>query len=282
MPGVSAPFAVGSQLTITRGQMLQFSASDLTPRSLIPYEVNAIRMCAYPSIETAPANIGSSTALKGFLKWQFVLGRLPLTDGYVPMWNLMPVRQQITEDGGYYEWRFKRPMLVPAGGRVDARVQLQSTTPNPGTTPITVAVALVGNFRGDVEHFPSMIDVPFASCWDTTDPNENGLANETRLGNPLVRAIDVEMLIGRVQSDETGLEGDDSKTLQIFDPYGRSLHRSGPIQMHALFPPTTRSIPYVGQIPAQNGHFHVRLDTAPSVTYRPMISYLGSRREPLL
>ena len=278
-----APLAVGSSLTIARGVFAQFNASDLTPKVGVPYEIHAIRMAGYPSIETAPANIGSQCSLKGFLKWQFILGRLPLTDGYVPMWNLTPVRQGITENGGYYEWRFKKPMLVPAGGRLDARVTLQSTTPNPGTTPISVAVAFVGLLRADVERFPGLIDVPYASCWDTTVTGLQGLGNDgATLRNPLARPVDVEVLVGRVQSDTTGLEGDDSNTLQIFDPYGRTLHRSGSIQMHALFPPVTRSIRYDGQVPAQTGRFAVRLDALPSATYRPMISYLGSRREPLL
>ena len=281
---MGAPLAVGSTLTITRGAIAQFNASDLTPKVLVPYEVHALRMLGFPSIETAPANIGSTSALRGFLKWQFILGRLPLTDGYVPMWNLTPVRQQITENGGYYEWRFKKPMLVPPGGRLDARVTLQSTTPNSGTVPtITVSVAMVGLLRPDLQGFPPLIDVPFASCWDTTQQNMATLGNDaTTLHNPLARPVDVEMLIGRVQSDVTGLDGDDSQGVQVFDPYGRALHRSGSIQMHALFPPVTRAIPYDGQIPAQTGRFTVRLDSAPSTTFRPMISFLGSRREPLL
>ena len=279
----SAPIALGDQLTIARGQLLQFSAANLAPKVLLPYEIHSIRMCAYPSIESAPAGIGSTTSLRGFLKWQFILGRLPLTDGFIPMWNLCPVRQLITENGGYFTWRFKRPLLVPPGGRIDAKVQLQLTTPNAGVSPITVAVSYSGFLRGDLTTFPNNIDVPYASAWDTTAAGQTGLANDgLSLRNPLVRNVDVEMLVCRVQSDSTGLDGDDSATFQLFDPWGRAVHRSGSIQIHALFPPPSRSFPYDGVIPASNGRFQVRLDAAPSATYRPMFSYLGSRREAIL
>jgi hypothetical protein len=279
----AAPMIVGSQLTITRGATLRFNANDLTPKVAIPYDIRSIRMSAYPSIETAPAGIGATSALKGFLKWQFTMGRMPLTDGFVPMWNLTPVRQKISENGGYYEWRFKSPMLVPPGGRLDALVQLQSTTPNPGVTPITVAVAFAGLLRPDLDTFPRMIDVPFASCWDTTVRGQQGLGNDGQtLRNPLIRAVDVEKIICRVQADTNGQEGDDSVGIQIFDPWGRTVHRSGSIEIHALFPPNTRALDYVGQIPGSNGRFAVRLDLGPAGGFRPMVSYIGSRREPIL
>ena len=278
--GYAAPLLLGSQLTITRGQIQRFSAVDIAPKVLVPYEINAIRMVAYPEIETEPAVIGATNQLRGFLKWQFQVGnRLPLTDSFIPMWNMMPVRQSISELGGYYEWRFKRPLMLPPGGRIDAQVQLQATTPNAGSAPtITVGLAYAGMLRGDLETLPTYIDVPFCSCWDTTN-GISSLANDgTTLRNPLEKTVVVERLIARIQSDETGLDGDDSTTVQIFDPDGRTLHRNGPIQFHAMFPTDTRDFPYVGDVP-YNKHFAVRLTTPPSATYRPMISYLGSRRE---
>lgn len=282
--GYAAPLCLGSQLTITRGQTLRFSSVDLAPKVLVPYEINAIRMLAYPSIETEDLDIiGASSALKGFLKWQFGVGNfLPLTDHFVPMWNMMPVRQTITEFGGYYEWRFKKPMLISPGGRIDAQVHLQSNTPNPDVTPIFVAVSYAGMLRGDLESLPAMTDVPFCSCWDTSDPRSTGLlANDwTTLRNPLKTAVDVHSLIARIQNDTNGLDGDDSTELQIFDPWGRTFNRFGTIQFHAEFPTDTREFPYCGQL-LPDQHFAVRLTTPPSATYRPMISYLGSRRERL-
>jgi hypothetical protein len=282
----AAPLVLGDQMTITRGQLLQFDSANLAPKTLVPYEVNSIRMLAYPSIETAgaaPLANFTGTGLRGFLKWQFLLGILPLTDHYVPMWNMMPVRQSIAELGGYYEWRFKKALLIPPGGRIDAKVQLQATTPNADGTPtITVAVAYAGRLRADLETMPRMIDVPFCSCWDTSDPlapSANALANDwTTLRNPLKATVEVHSLIARIQNDSTGNDGDDSTEFQIFDPYGRTINRLGTIQFHAEFPTDTREFPYTGDL-LPDQHFAVRLSTPPSSTYRPMISYLGSRRE---
>jgi hypothetical protein len=280
--GFAAPLVLGSQLTITRGQLLRFSSADLAPKVLVPYEINSIRMVAYPAIEVESVVAGPTTALRGFLKWQFMVGNfLPLTDHFVPMWNMMPIRQTITESGGYYEWRFKKPMLISPGGRIDAQVQLQTNAPNPGVTPITVAVSYAGMLRGDLNSLPAYTDVPFCSCWDTTVAGNQGLANDSNtLRNPLKTTVDVHSLIARIQSDTTGRDGDDSTELQIFDPWGRALNRLGTIQFHAMFPTDTREFPYSGQL-LQDQHFAVRLTTPPSATYRPMISYLGSRRERL-
>src|SRR3990172_1809611 len=164
------------------------------------------------------------------------------------MWNLCPVRQSITELGGYYEWRFREPMLITPGGRIDAQVSLQADTPNPGVTPIFVAVSYAGRLRPDLESLPAMTDVP--------------------------------SLIARIQDDTTGLDGDDATELQIFDPWGRAVNRFGTIEFHAEFPTDTREFPYCGSLESDQ-HFAVRLTTPPSATYRPMISYLGSRRERL-
>lgn len=280
--GFAAPLVLGSQLTITRGQTLRFSSVDLAPKVLVPYEINSIRMCAYPSIEIEERVAGPATSMKGFLKFQFQVGNfLPLTDHFVPMWNMMPIRQTITESGGYYEWRFRNPMLVPPGGRIDAQVQLQTNTPNPGVTPITAAVAYAGMLRGDLTSLPAYTDVPFCSCWDTSVAGNQGLANDwNTLRNPLKIPVDVHSLIARIQSDTTGLDGDDSTELQIFDPFGRAFNRFGTVQIHAMFPTDAREFPYNGEL-LPDQHFAVRLTTPPSATYRPMISYLGSRRERL-
>src|SRR3972149_854686 len=134
--GYAAPLVPGSELTIPRGQTLRFASVDLAPKVLVPYEVNSIRMLGYPSIEVEDVAAGPSTALRGFLKFKFEVGNfLPLTDHFVPMWNLCPVRQSITELGGYYEWRFREPMLIPPGGRIDAPGGLQADTPHPGGPP---------------------------------------------------------------------------------------------------------------------------------------------------
>jgi hypothetical protein len=273
----AAPLLLGSTITITRGQLKQFPAVQLAPAVLVPYEVNAIRMVAYPSV-----NGNGDAGLRGFLKWQFLMGRQPLTDGYVPMWCLTPNRQRVTELGGYYEWRFRRPILVGPGGRIDARVQLQGNTPNAGGSPtITTSVAFAGRLRGDLTDLPPFVDVPFASCWDTSTTAGTTQNDGSTLWNPLDKPIGIESLIGRIQNDNTGNDGDataDGQLLQIFDPRGVAIHPSGQIQFHVLFPEDTREFPYNGTLP-YNSHFTVRLQTPPSAINRPMISYLGSRRE---
>lgn len=280
-----APLVLGSSLTITRGQSLQFAAVNLAPKVTVPYEVSAIRMSAYAAAAlnaTGEPGQPPDMSLRGFLRWSFTLGGiggLALTDSFVPMWNLTPVRQQITESGGYFEWRFDRPLVISPAARIDARVQLDTSTPNlAGAPTITAAVAYAGRLRPDLDTVPAMIDVPFCSCWDTTQTGGNTANDWDSLRNPLKAAVEVKELICRVENQTTGLNGDDSKELQIFDPFGRALHRNGTIQIHAMFPSDTRSFPYVGILETDQ-HFAVRLNDVPSATYRPMISYLGSRRE---
>src|SRR3989304_3072061 len=114
----AAPLVLGSEPPLTRGQTLRFASVDLAPKVLVAYEINAIRMLGYPSIEVEDVAAGPSSALRGFLKFQFQVGNfLPLTDHFVPMWNLCPVRQSLTELGGDYEWRFREPKIGRASCR---------------------------------------------------------------------------------------------------------------------------------------------------------------------
>ena len=89
---------------------------------------------------------------------------------------------------------------------------------------------------------------------------------------------------GEMVKAQTGIlesaTSDDATELQIFDPWGRAVNRFGTIEFHAEFPTDTREFPYCGSLESDQ-HFAVRLTTPPSATYRPMISYLGSRRERL-
>ncbi len=275
-----APLVLGSTHTITRGVATRFNAADLAPKVSVPYEVSAIRILAYPSLNaTGESGIAPDSSLRGFLKFKFDLGNIPLTDNYIPLWNLAPTRQLITELGGYFKWTFRRPLLISPAAQITAQMQLASNTPNAGASPtITTTIAYEGRLRPDLDTMPAMIDVPFCSCWDSSLTGTHLSNDGASLWNPLEKSIDVDMLICRIENDSTGLNGDDSTELQIYDPYGRSMRRDGSIQIHAMFPNDTHVFPYSGKLdPGQR--FHVRLNTAPSATYRPMISYLGSRRE---
>jgi hypothetical protein len=127
----AAPLALGSSLAITRGQSLQFSARDLAPKVTVPYEVNAIRMLAYaaaPLNATGEPGIAPDSSLRGFLRFQFTLGPIPLTDHFIPMWNLCPIRQAITEFGGYFSGGSLGPRDLPRWP--DRRVSSTRSTPN--------------------------------------------------------------------------------------------------------------------------------------------------------
>ena len=270
-----SPLCLGTQLTITRGQVLQFGSKYLAPLVSVPYEIHSIRMCAYPSI-----NGSIDCSLRGFLKWQFSAGKnAPLTDSFVPMWCLTPVRQRVTELGGYFEWRFRSPLLLSPAQRIDAQVSLAANTPNAGVTPITVAVAYAGVLRKDyADNMPATTEVPYCSAWDTTLTGSSCANDWNSLRNPLSTPVDVHSLILRVENDSTGVDGDSSKTVQIMDPRGYALSPNGPVKLHAFAPTDSREFPYTGRL-MPNQHFSVRLTDPPTTAYQPQISYLGSRRE---
>ena len=93
--------------------------------------------------------------------------------------------------------------------------------------------------------------------------------------------LEIYSLIGRLQNDETGGDAgavQQESTLQIYDPRGIALFPGGPAKFHSIFPHDSREFPYFGALP-YNTHFQVRLTTPPSAIYRPMISYLATRRE---
>jgi hypothetical protein len=197
-------------------------------------------MAAYPSIDG-----NADTSLRGFLKWQFMVGNQhPLTDSFIPMWCLTPARQDVTELGGYFEWRFNEPLLLPPGARIDAQAFLQANTPNAGGTPtVTVAVAYAGQLRGDLNSFPDMVTVPFCSAWDTTVTGAATSNDWNSLRNPLRKAVDVDTFVARsrAMNPRTGAtwpRGTRSRSRPL--RARGAVHRFGPVQFHAPSS-TTRS-----------------------------------------
>ena len=283
-PLVAAPPRVAPLLlssfapSVGIGETFLFSAADLRPRTIVPYWIDSIRMAVYA---TSGVPNGADMSWRGIAKWKFTLGRYVVTAGFVPMWNFCPVRQTATEQGGYFHWVLPRPILCTPTLHLAAEMLVDGNSPN----ALSAYVAYAGRKLDCDAQIPPEQDVPFVSCWDTSDPLQStGFDSpNTVLFNSTRKNLQIQRIVGRVQSNNSGTitDGDDTTLVQIFHHTGVEV-TGGPVQHSDLFPPQLRAMPFAGILPP-NQSVHVRLGTQPNgSTYEPMFSIIGVRKEMVL
>ncbi len=234
----------------------------------------------------------------------FTLDRVPLTGGYVPVWNfgrMLNTAFEETNDGpnnGMFVWRLPKPLYIPAGKYLAAKIwhtglpdvktcdfrmtyygrAISSSAPVPKRIPIPWVTSFVGNV------------VPTAA--DTTDKSA-----DSDLCNPFDVPLFVQRFIGRAISyegsagsppnevkdafvDEFSRAVSELITIRAFDHRGRILVRDY-TPLAALFSESDKSWTVNAKL-APKGFYRMMLSEALSAltvgyNIRPMISMVGYR-----
>lgn len=269
----SSPLALSSFISsIAPGGTQLFSTNDLRPRAMTPVLVDAVHFAVY-GVTSNPSS--SDVSWRGLAKFKINLGRIIVTDGFVPMWMFTPIRQGVTELGGYFTWILPRPLLISPVQALNVEMFLSPSAPGNASA----YVSFTGQALACDAVIPREIDVPYVSCWDTTSaaPGSTGFYSPPlTLYNATKKALQVQRIIGRIQANNAN-SGDDTTLIQLWNYDNREI-TNGPFQWLDVFPRQTRMLPYCGVLPP-NTHLQARLQTQPSTSYQPMISIIGVRKE---
>jgi hypothetical protein len=159
-----------------------------------------------------PANGGAAGmgALGGLVRTQIKMGRLDLTNGFIPIWLLGTRYQRMMESmvgtnnlstWDYRRWKFAKPLVVPAGASLMPSFSFLTPTGNsalafPGNSPLWIWMAMVGRSLPNDFIRPARINVPYATAWlpriNEQQSSDDALTN--KLSSPLY----VQRFIGRV------------------------------------------------------------------------------------
>lgn len=174
-----------------------------------PILIDEIRFNVSPGASTVAVR-----HVAGDLRVDLRLGRTPLTNGFVPIWNLcLGVNQSfgagiasVPDQGGdfarapsLYTWHLPRPLYIPANDHLDVTVQNIAVHFD---TSKTCRVVYAGRVIDPKAPVPDVIDVPWATAFvGTANAAGTDATEQTRehhLNNPFKVPLRVQRFIGRI------------------------------------------------------------------------------------
>ena len=292
------PVAMSASVSPASGLTASLDSRLMQAPQRSPMEIDEIRF-QLRHINTA-VNTGSMGG--GILRARFKLGRLDLTNDYVPIWNLSDrvnlLREAITGAAdivvtgnahySYYRWKFPYPLYVPGSMPLHGSIQRVSTydadqTALDSAATVRVFVTYVGRILKKGIPVPTRIRVPYATGWVSTTPL---ISDEISLRNVLSSPLHVTRFTGHIQNGSGSTLRDDAfpdiaagfNTMRIYDTSGRTIANTAGIRN--VIDPNTAGWSMNATLAPGEG-YRVQLSDAPSATYRPMFALLGWRWEDL-
>lgn len=201
-------YATGS---VSYGKEATLDADDLQNDFQRDIEITEIRFMfwANGSSQNGTNSWHSSGPL---VRVKLKMGRIDLTNGFVPAWLFGPPIQRIAEvvqgkvsqpgnasTWSYYRWKLPVPLIVPHGSTLLPTFQylspvspagLQGSLPN----AIECHIAMVG--RSLKDNLPRTLRVPYVTAWI---PDVGSLvSNDRHLVNPFTVPMRVQRFLGRI------------------------------------------------------------------------------------
>lgn len=220
------------------------------------------------------------------------LGKIPLTNGFVPVWNFgraLNVDQgEIPRDFNIallipgitgeryneYTWKLPRPLYIPPGAVV------MPTFQHRGYINENVSVRISYSARSlPAGYKPKTINVPWVSSYvskvfDKMGAADTDQSNETEVVNPFDEPINIQHFVGRIASYDrnapTDLVIDDVDvggrllTLRAMDSEGEAVIPKFSL-FHSVFNLPTRSWNVVGTVPPKMFYSFFLAKAAPAV-----------------
>lgn len=249
----------------------------------------------------------------GLIRAKITMGRLQLTRGFVPVWNLGPEVQEMAEVaygvGGAlsgdlpiytgalnvsyatYRWQFAHPLIVPPGAAINTEIFYYNEpmfNPESGlilpALPVRVDIAYagralpIGTKMADVQRIPFATAAPFDL---RADGSAVRISGEDELANPFHTPFSLHRFVARVQRWGFGIIDnyayDATKLVQIRESKGYAI-TTRPIVMAHLSDPYRRAWTFAGSLDAKE-RVQAELLFDPDAYYKPMFSLVGWRNE---
>ncbi len=185
------------------------------------------------------------------------LGKLPLTSGFIPIWNFGRGEDMVGETletvgagdkDRQFRWKLPRPLFIPAGGSLSAKLKHEGGI----TAALTGRVSYLGRTLPKGAPIPKKLAVPYISFYrskafsgSSADTDES---SESDLQNPFDVPLMVERFTGRVATFYDGSSYEylypeiemDLLTLKMIASNGWPLVRDYSV-FGGVFDPSTRS-----------------------------------------
>lgn len=219
----SVPVIVSDSIDLEEGDNAQLDTQELANFFNTAMVIDEVRVqIQSPNAELSVGNFGGSIRLK------LSMGRFALSSVYLPVGCLGPTFDGGTLDSvqletgsfspetlgpqfsnysrlGFFRWRLPRPLVVPPGAALEAKISRQIEGLSqiyPSETTVTVNVAYAG--RVSRKQFPrgsAIVPVPYVGLFTNTFTSANVVTSgQLDLYNPFREPLTVQRLIGRWQN----------------------------------------------------------------------------------
>lgn len=303
---MNAPIVVSSSVAILPGQTLTPPLEPLNApfRSAMWIDEISFMMLWGDVDATPPTGAKSGGGIAPFLWARFNLGRVQLSEKYVPIWNYTPTYDAQSEMGYYdgfapssgdlnanehFRWILPRPLFVAAGNVLVPSYQLLTklnSTLTFASSPITVRTT----YRGRVAYQkrPDHLDVPFVGIFTSIGDSPPLISTETDLRNPYDKQIDIQRLIGRCYTARAnsgttrgagGMSVPPTIDVTLRDGDGYTIAQRTPFDM--TFDTQRSAMTFSGKLgPKSMYDFQMVPSSGTAVSTNPvMVSFVGTRQE---
>jgi len=175
----------------------------LSNRTGRPVEIHEIRLSAF--MDFAGAVAGSWVDLGGIARFRLSAGGKPITNAFVPMWNVGKIENRVSQIVGSngmdainttFVWRLSRPWHIPNGMPVECQFQHSGAI----NTSINAKIGLAGNFvdRKSTTSFFPYATAYVSRAFDYSSTLLTDESSERDLVNMTGKTLTVDRIIGRV------------------------------------------------------------------------------------
>lgn len=154
-----------------------------------------------------------ATVLGGMILCDLKLGNIPLTNGFVPVWNFVKpnsfnselftlITEEATADAAYAEfcWTLARPLYVPANAVIIPSFSNTGLVPN----TIDVRISYAGRSLKAGAAPPKRVFIPYVSSYISknfpADDEDSDESSELSIINPFDQPLKLQRLTGRCQN----------------------------------------------------------------------------------
>lgn len=255
-PKTLDPIHLTAQVSVQPGANAGVNSISLQNPLGLPMEILEIKWMVFSG-----ANV---TANGGAIECALNLASVPISQGFIPIWNYGPCRNELQETNAsnngnilfpVYTWKLKHPLFVPAGACLQPTFKHRGMVPNEITVRISYSCrTLPANYippkKVKVPYVAAFVSKPFSMTAALATTTDSDVSKETDVVNRWDHPVQVHQWIGRCdefltvtgQHFEALENGAPKVTVQIKDSRGEAIVGNiVPAPFRTVFARTTRA-----------------------------------------
>jgi len=290
-----APLLLGTSVTLTApGETAIPKVAHLQNPFRTSTLIDEVRFTIKSMVTSEPA-----TGMGGIIHAKFALGRIALSEKFVPIWNYgtlftTHLENEVAQQEGqfatyctfsHYRWILPKPLFVPEGNQL-VPTFLRDPTMGTDAGTVTVNVAYAGRALQPGARIPTKLNVPFVGYFEHPSTSEYSQSDAKDLYNPFQVPLRIQRLVGRVLTGTfdgvtAGVISPIAPQLKIIDSNGYSIVDNSSANytpFNAIFDAQRRAWTYNRALKAKEW-ITVQSRFPGGATVRLQISAVGYREE---